>query len=197
MKSIFLKISFFFLLSPFYSTAQELITVGVSGGFSLFPSTVNAVGTNPGIGFCLRYFSSPHFSMGFSFRKTFAQFKGSDYKVAGRFSPLTLSLEYYPLKGNFSPYIGTDVGLQFSALDLTYNLKKESYDIPSYFFSPKLGVKYQFDKRWMIAGEVIPNFIKFPNNDPLFLDTDLMYKTNFKYPTKFTNIQATILFVIE
>jgi Outer membrane protein beta-barrel domain len=180
MKKI--TISLLFFIVHFIVRAQDSTLVGrygITGLANYSISNISEEKEKGGFGFELRYFPTPKGAFVLSFQDLFSSVTrfgkksdASNYSLSGGF-------EKHMVFGNFSPYVGFGMGLNFSKIKselilLPSNIKYFQNNLATYLIKPTIGLHYKINENFNAQLQANYNWTFSTdrlNTNPLFDDS--------------------------
>jgi hypothetical protein len=147
------KFTFFFLFFclHFISKSQDSTLVGRFGfsGYGAYSkSNIAEEIAKGGFGGEFRYFPSPKVAFVLSYQNMKSGITRFGKQSSASNYSMSLGIEKHFDLGNFSPYIGQEIGLNFTKVKSHLiaepaNLKNFQNDLPNYLIKPKIGLHYK------------------------------------------------------
>lgn len=168
------------LSQPFFAQDSTLIgrfSVGVHGSY--FKSNISDEKSKGGGGFQLRYFPRPQSAFVMSYQNTRSTVLRYEKISKGINYSLGFGFERHVVLGNFSPYLGLEVGLNITKVNsvlvkLASNEKYFQNNLANYLFKPKAGLAFTINDHLFATAEASYYWVisaDRANTNPLYDDS--------------------------
>lgn len=192
MKKVILFILFNIISFSIFSQDSTLIgrfSLGILGSYS--KSNLSYEKAKGGFGAQFRYFPGNKSAFTVSYQNIRSSVERYGKISTGINSSLSLGLERHFLIGNFSPYLGFELGLNITKvnselLKLPSNNEYFQNNLPNYLFKPKVGFLYFVTENIFVNTEATYNWVvsaSRENTNPLFDDSYTAIYFGRKVPT--------------
>ena len=192
MKKTYLITLFCFISFVSYTQDSTLIgrfSAGLLGSYS--KSNISDELAKGGFGLQFRYFPSPKAAFSITYQNIRSSVERFEKTSQCFNSSLGFGFEKHVPIGNFSPYIGLEVGLNIARvkselIQLPSNIKYFQNNLPNYLFKPKAGMFYKINDNLLAHFEGTFNWVisaDRDNTNPLFDDSYTAIYFGRKVPT--------------